>query len=361
MRRRLGAAGWLAAVALLARPGARVRARPRRQAGPADPALAVRVGGGGRARRLVRRARRAVAQAAPGGRGRAALSARAARPGGRSAARSASPSSRSSSTRASPGCRLGDGQPRCRRSFYVIFWVGVPFASLLFGDVFAAVQPVARGRARRGWAFGRAARRGAGADAPTRRGSAAGPPRSGSSPSPGSSSSTPTATTRALLAALALVYAAIQLVGMSLYGIEAVESQRATRSASTSASSRASAPLHWAPARAAGCARRWRRDDARPRRRHRRAAVHDDRHDDLRRLLAGRDLDGAGGHRAGAAAALPQPRLLGGDGAGDHVHDRPARHGRARHRPVPPRRARHALGRPPRTSAARLARASRTR
>ena len=39
---------------------------------------------------------------------------------------------------------------------YVIFWVGIPFASAVFGDVFAAVQPVARARARRG--VGRRAR-----------------------------------------------------------------------------------------------------------------------------------------------------------------------------------------------------------
>ena len=32
---------------------------------------------------------------------------------------------------------------------YVLFWVGIPFASAVFGDVFAAVQPVARARARR--------------------------------------------------------------------------------------------------------------------------------------------------------------------------------------------------------------------
>src|SRR3954465_13315346 len=96
---------------------------------------------------------------------------------------------------------------------YVIFWVGIPFASAVFGDVFAAFNPwraVARGVS---WVAGRAsggrpAPRGAdplgaragwpGGPRPSRwrirRGSAAGPRRSASSPSRGSSSCTRTRT-----------------------------------------------------------------------------------------------------------------------------------------------------------------------
>ena len=66
---------------------ARICARPRRPAGPADPALAVRLGGGRRPRRLVRGARDAVAEAAPGdGDGAQALLGAGAAIRGRSAA-----------------------------------------------------------------------------------------------------------------------------------------------------------------------------------------------------------------------------------------------------------------------------------
>ena len=58
------------------------------------------------------------------------------------------------------------------------------------------------------------------------------------------------------LATMALLYAAVQLVGMSLYGIERVVAQRATRSACTSACSRCSRRCTGARARST-CARRW--------------------------------------------------------------------------------------------------------
>ena len=105
---------------------------------------------------------------------------------------------------------------------YVIFWVGVAFASVLFGDVFRAFNPwraLARGCA---WAATAAGHRPPDAlPYPARLGrwpAAAGilafawlelafDPAQRDDPS--------------LLAFLALGYAAVQLVGMSLYGIEA--------------------------------------------------------------------------------------------------------------------------------------------
>ena len=81
---------------------------------------------------------------------------------------------------------------------YVVFWVGIPFTTLLLGDVFSAFNPwraVARAVA---WVFGRLR---AGARRrrrwPTRPGWDAGRRRWGFSPSHGSSWSTSTATTPA--------------------------------------------------------------------------------------------------------------------------------------------------------------------
>lgn len=101
---------------------------------------------------------------------------------------------------------------------YVVFWVGIPFATFLFGDIFAALNPwraVARGAA---WVFGRGGR----APAPV--------------PYPAWLGRWPAAAgilafawvelvyvnrdDPSTLAILALLYAATQLVGMSLYGIE---------------------------------------------------------------------------------------------------------------------------------------------
>ena len=83
-------------------------------------------------------------------------------------------------------------------TIYVIFWVGIPILSLLLGDVFRALQPLAGGRPRGALGRGARPRRHA---CPSRcrtpRGWAAGPPRRASSSSPGSSSSPPAATTRA--------------------------------------------------------------------------------------------------------------------------------------------------------------------
>ncbi len=105
---------------------------------------------------------------------------------------------------------------------YVVFWVGLPFASLLLGDVFAAFNPWrAAGRAA-GWAFGRV--RGE-APAPM-----AYPAWLGQWPAAAgilafawlelvyTSRDDPSQ-----LSVLALAYAAVQLVGMSLYGVTAWE------------------------------------------------------------------------------------------------------------------------------------------
>jgi hypothetical protein len=107
---------------------------------------------------------------------------------------------------------------------YVVFWVGFPVASLLFGDVFRAFNPwraVARGA---GWAAGRLS------GAQTVPAPLPYPARLGRWPAAlgilgfawlelvYANRDDPTT-----LAILALGYAAVQLVGMSLYGIEAWE------------------------------------------------------------------------------------------------------------------------------------------
>jgi hypothetical protein len=107
-------------------------------------------------------------------------------------------------------------------AIYVVFWVAIPFATLLLGDVFAAFNPwraTARGVA---WIYGRA-RRGGEPPAPM-----AYPAWLGRWPAALGilafawvelvyvNKDDPSQ-----LATMALLYAAVQLVGMSLYGIEA--------------------------------------------------------------------------------------------------------------------------------------------
>ena len=102
-------------------------------------------------------------------------------------------------------------------AIFVILWVGVPFASLLFGDVFRLLQPVAGDRAR--GRLGRGARRagraarvsgaaralaGGGRDLLLRRRRAV----LGGGREPQT------------LAILALLYLVVAFVGMSLYGVE---------------------------------------------------------------------------------------------------------------------------------------------
>ena len=107
-------------------------------------------------------------------------------------------------------------------AIYVVFWVAIPFATLLLGDVFAAFNPwraAARGVA---WVYGRA-RRGGEPPAPM-----AYPAWLGRWPAALGilafawvelvyvNKDDPSQ-----LATMALLYAAVQLVGMSLYGIDA--------------------------------------------------------------------------------------------------------------------------------------------
>ena len=107
-------------------------------------------------------------------------------------------------------------------AIYVVFWVAIPFATLLLGDVFAAFNPwraTARGVA---WIYGRA-RRGGEPPAPM-----AYPAWLGRWPAALGilafawvelvyvNKDDPSQ-----LATMALLYAAVQLVGMSLYGIDA--------------------------------------------------------------------------------------------------------------------------------------------
>ena len=138
---------------------------------------------------------------------------------------------------------------------YVVFWVGMPFTTLLLGDVFARLQPVAGDRAGHGWAYGRL-RGGREAPAPLAypRGWGAGRPRRGSWPSPGSSWSTPTATTRSQLAIMAARLRRHPAVGMSLYGIEPWSRNADAFGVYFGLFARLS-PLHWRE-RSCTCARR---------------------------------------------------------------------------------------------------------
>ena len=110
------------------------------------------------------------------------------------------------------------------------------------------------------------------------------------------------------LATMALAYAAVQLVGMSLYGVEAWSRRGDAFGVYFELFARLS-PLHW-------------RDRAlftrpllggapplTPVAGHGRAAVRDDRHDELRRLLPGHDveLDRARTSRTSSAASASTP------------------------------------------------------
>ncbi len=171
-------------------------------------------------------------------------------------------------------------------AIYVLVWVGVPVVSVLLGDVWRVVDPW-RALARAGAWLLRAARGGRALRAPLTY-----PERLGRWPA--------VVTIAAFawlelayvdrdvpstLAALALAYALIQLVGMGLFGIERWRCARR----------RLRGPVRAVrPDRGAGAARRRDRDAAaavgpaearRGRPRHGRADGRDDRHDDLRRRL----------------------------------------------------------------------------
>ena len=108
------------------------------------------------------------------------------------------------------------------KAVYVGFWIGVPFASLLFGDVFRLFSPWrAIGRAT-GWvgAQGRARRRACRSRCRIPSGSATGRPPRASSRSSICELCWAAAKDPQPLAILMLIYLAIQFVGMSLYGVE---------------------------------------------------------------------------------------------------------------------------------------------
>ena len=110
---------------------------------------------------------------------------------------------------------------------YVAFWVGVPFASLLLGDVFGVHQPVARARPRRRLgrrALHRATRCPSRCAYPERLGRSRPPP--GCSASRSASCAGRRATEPGPLAIIMLLYFVAMLVGMSLYGVDAVDAQR---------------------------------------------------------------------------------------------------------------------------------------
>jgi hypothetical protein len=128
---------------------------------------------------------------------------------------------------------------------YVIFWVGFPFASVVFGDVFRAVNPwLAIGKAS-GWVMRRTGLAGEGVDPLPY------PPRLGRWPAVVgvlvfawvelvyANKDDPSQ-----LAVMALAYAAVQLVGMSLYGVEAWSNRGDAFGVYFGLFARIS-PLHW--------------------------------------------------------------------------------------------------------------------
>ena len=153
--------------------GGRAGTRHRRQGRPADSGVAVQLGGGDRAGGLVRRAVDAVAHATTAERAPARRLLRARR--GTGAARASRPCWTHCGASASALFALvlysgfdGAQVPNANFSvtfIYVIFWVGLPVLSVLFGDVFASLSPwracarCARGLRAAGCARGRRAAR----------------------------------------------------------------------------------------------------------------------------------------------------------------------------------------------------------
>ena len=158
-----------------------VRSRDRRPRRPADPGLLVRRRGGGRARRLVPRAGGAAgrrprlrARRASGRCSALPLAVEVAARRARRVRRSPSPSTPAWRARTASSDNLAP------TAVYVGFWVGVPFASLLFGDVFRLLSPWrAIGRGDRLARRRVGARRAARAARSTRSGSATGRPSPG--------------------------------------------------------------------------------------------------------------------------------------------------------------------------------------
>ena len=194
------------------------------QGGPADPRVAVQLGGGDRAGGLVRRALDAVDDAAAAG---------AAPPRGCAAA-----ARRWNGWPALVGVGLfalvlysgfaGAQVPQANFSvtfIYVIFWVGMPLASVLFGDVFRALSPW-RTCAR---VLGRSGRVAPARSARARRPLLRYPEWLGMWPAVAGIVGfawlelvyvPPTATSPSTLAALSLGYFLVMLAGMALFGVE---------------------------------------------------------------------------------------------------------------------------------------------
>jgi hypothetical protein len=104
---------------------------------------------------------------------------------------------------------------------YVVFWVAIPFATLLLGDVFAAFNPwraVARGTA---WLYGRARRGEAPAALPYPAWLGRWPAALGILAFAWVELVYVNKDDPSQLATMMLLYAAVQLIGMSVYGIEA--------------------------------------------------------------------------------------------------------------------------------------------
>ena len=222
---------------------------------------------------------------------------------------------------------------------YVVFWVAIPFATLLLGDVFAAFNPwraIARGRlARRA----RAPRRRPRAAALPGVARAAGRRRSGSSLFAWVELVYVNQDDPSQLAMMMLLYAAVQLVGMSVYGIEAWSRHADAFGVYFRLFSLLS-PLHWrartlylrpplagAPTLDAGPGT---------------VAL-------LCTMIGTVSFDGLSQGaiwtgQGGIAPELQQRFVNLGftrrGGARDHLHDRPADHGGPHQRPLPPRRAR---------------------
>ena len=120
-------------------PGERPGARDRGQGGPADPRLAVQLGRGDRAGGLVRGALDPVEEAAAAGAAPAAAVSAAA-PSGMAGL----PGRRGLFALVVYSGFAGAQVTQANFSvtfIYVIFWVGTPVASVLFGDVFRALSP----------------------------------------------------------------------------------------------------------------------------------------------------------------------------------------------------------------------------
>ena len=94
----------------------------------------------------------------------------------------------------------------------IIFWVGMVFASALFGDIFHALNP---------WRAAARAPSGCAGDARTRRSSAGGRRPWACSSSPGSSWPPGWGEQPARLATATVVYSVLTWAGMALYGVEA--------------------------------------------------------------------------------------------------------------------------------------------